>query len=112
MEELYGLFKRFDETVHVQKESVNVVAENIDVTEVNVEAGESNLRAALRYKKTMYPICGALLGTCMGGPVGFLVGLKAGGIAAIGCGILGFTGGSVLKKQEEVQASTPPEKEE
>lgn len=29
-------------------------------------------------------------------------GLKAGGIAAFGCGVLGFTGGTVLKRKEEL----------
>lgn len=31
-----------------------------------------------------------------------LSGLKAGGIAAFGCGVLGFTGGTVLKRKEEM----------
>lgn len=60
----------------------------------------------------MYPICGAILGTCIGGPVGLIVGLKAGGLAAVGCGILGFTGGSVIKnkeKQEQQQQSVEKE---
>lgn len=37
-----------------------------------------------------------------------VAGLKAGGIAAFGCGVLGFTGGTVLKRKEEMaeEAST------
>ena len=31
-----------------------------------------------------------------------IAGLKAGGIAAFGCGVLGFTGGTVLKRKEEM----------
>lgn len=31
-----------------------------------------------------------------------IAGLKAGGIAAFGCGVLGFTGGTVLKRKEEL----------
>ena len=101
IEDLYSMFQKFDETVHIQADDVNIVSENVETTQENVEHGESSLRAALRYKKAMYPVCGALLGTFIGGPVGFLAGLKAGGLAAVGCGILGFTGGTVLKKKEE-----------
>lgn len=46
----------------------------------------------------MYPITGALIGTCIGGPVGLLAGLKIGGLAALGGTVLGFAGGSGLKK--------------
>ena len=37
----------------------------------------------------IYPMAGAFLGTCLGGPVGFLAGVKIGGLAAVGGGILG-----------------------
>ena len=37
----------------------------------------------------MYPICGALLGGAMGGPVGLVAGLKLGGLAAVGGGLAG-----------------------
>ena len=37
----------------------------------------------------IYPLAGAFLGTCLGGPVGFLAGVKIGGLAAVGGGILG-----------------------
>ena len=37
----------------------------------------------------MYPILGAVLGGAVGGPVGVVAGLKLGGAAAVGGGILG-----------------------
>ena len=37
----------------------------------------------------IYPLAGAFLGSCLGGPVGFLAGVKIGGLAAVGGGILG-----------------------
>ena len=40
-----------------------------------------------RYKA--YPMAGAVLGTCLGGPVGFLAGVKIGGLAAVGGSIFG-----------------------
>ena len=40
-------------------------------------------------KSTIYPVAGALLGTCLGGPVGMLAGVKIGGLAAIGGSVFG-----------------------
>ena len=37
----------------------------------------------------IYPVAGALLGTCLGGPVGLLAGVKIGGLAAIGGSMFG-----------------------
>ena len=37
----------------------------------------------------VYPMAGAVLGSCLGGPVGFLAGVKIGGLAAVGGGIFG-----------------------
>lgn len=56
---------------------------------MNVTEGEKFLQKAARYKVTMYPLAGAVIGTCIGGPVGLLAGLKVGGLTALGCGILG-----------------------
>lgn len=36
-----------------------------------------------------YPLAGAVLGTCVGGPIGLLAGIKIGTLAALGGGFLG-----------------------
>lgn len=108
VEDLHCMFQTVSELVHDQSESVDIVADNAEEALENVQAAEGQLRRALSYKKAMYPIVGALVGTCMGGPIGLLVGAKAGGVAAIGCGILGFTGGSVLKANEGVTGEGIP----
>ncbi|CAD7004929.1 unnamed protein product [Ceratitis capitata] len=95
--DLNGMFRNVHDIVHEQGESVRVIADNAEEALEQVQIGESNLRRALTYKKAMYPVMGALIGTCVGGPIGLVAGLKAGGLAAVGCGLLGFTGGSVLK---------------
>uniref|UniRef100_T1P8U4 SNARE domain protein n=1 Tax=Musca domestica TaxID=7370 RepID=T1P8U4_MUSDO len=100
--DLNGMFHNMGELVHQQAESVQAIADNAEEALENVQAGESALRKALSYKKAMYPVMGALLGTCVGGPIGLVAGLKAGGLAAVGCGILGFTGGSVLKSNPAI----------
>ncbi|XP_076623391.1 syntaxin 17 [Colletes latitarsis] len=106
VQQLQELFIEFNKIVDDQKELVNAAGDNIEVTSVNVEQGERFLQKAAKYKITAYPLAGALLGTCVGGPIGLLAGLKVGGLTAIGCGILGFTGASFLKKKElEMQKS-------
>ncbi|XP_068966596.1 syntaxin-17 [Bombus flavifrons] len=108
--QLHQLFLDFNKIVDDQKEVVNAVEDNIEVTNVNVTEGEKFLQKAARYKVTMYPLAGAVIGTCIGGPVGLLAGLKVGGLTALGCGILGFTGASIIKKKEiEMQKSRSTE---
>lgn len=72
-----------------QREHVDTIEDNIVETEVNVTGGAKLLQKAAKLKVAAYPIAGALLGTCIGGPVGLIAGLKLGGITAIGCGLLG-----------------------
>ncbi|KAK2585713.1 hypothetical protein KPH14_010326 [Odynerus spinipes] len=98
--QLHQLFTDFNKIVHDQKESANNIENNIEETQSNVEEGAKFLEKASKYKAVAYPLAGALLGTCVGGPIGLLAGLKIGGLTAIGCGILGFTGGSMLKKNQ------------
>lgn len=59
---------------------------------------------AARLKATLYPLTGALLGTCIGGPIGLLAGLKIGAVAAVGGTVLGFTSGRVVKQWQQKQA--------
>lgn len=100
--EIQDLFQAVHTMAHGQAEMVSAVEENVDVTQIHVEQGETALRKALRYKKAIYPMCGALLGSCIGGPIGLVVGLKAGGLAAIGGGLVGFAGGKYIKNEEGV----------
>ncbi|XP_029052267.1 syntaxin-17 [Osmia bicornis bicornis] len=103
---LHQLFVDFNKIVDDQKELVNTAEDDIEETHVNVIEGGKFLEKAARYKVAMYPIAGAVIGTCIGGPVGLIAGLKVGGLTALGCGILGFTGASLLKKKEiEMQKS-------
>ncbi|XP_048515675.1 syntaxin-17 isoform X2 [Athalia rosae] len=104
MQQLHQLFVDFNQVVHDQREQVNRIEEDIEETEVNVIEGTRFLDKAARYKTAVYPLAGALVGTCLGGPVGLVAGLKFGGLTAIGCGLLGFTGGTFLKKKTMKQA--------
>ncbi|KAH8242179.1 syntaxin-17 [Drosophila bipectinata] len=100
--DLHGMFHGMRQLTAEQSVAVEKIADNAEEALENVQEGERQLRQALTYKKAMYPVVGALLGTCVGGPIGLVAGIKAGGLAAVGCGILGFTGGSVLKANPNV----------
>ena len=51
---------------------------------------ESSIQTeATKSTSKVYPMAGAVLGTCLGGPVGVLAGIKIGGLAAIGGSIFG-----------------------
>ncbi|XP_078042229.1 syntaxin 17 [Augochlora pura] len=103
--QLHELFTDFNKIVKDQRVLVNTAENDIEETQVNVEAGEQSLVQALRYKHAMTPLVGALIGTCIGGPVGLIAGLKIGGLTALSCGLLGFTGGAVLKKKTSLKRS-------
>lgn len=103
MEDIQEIYQKVHELVHEQGETVTRVEENVDVTQIQVEAGVTALQKALAYKKAVYPLAGAFLGTCIGGPIGLVVGLKAGGLAALGGGLVGFAGGKFIKNVDAIQ---------
>lgn len=106
IEDIHDIFHKLNGQVVEQAENVVHIEENVEVAKVDVVEAEKSLRQALSYKKAMYPLCGAVLGFCIAGPVGLVTfGLKAGSVAAVGCGILGATGGAALKNKEEPGAS-------
>lgn len=108
IEDIQELFCKLNGTVLEQKDDVTAVEENVVEAQVQVEEAEKQLRQALTYKKAMYPLCGAILGFCVAGPVGMVTfGLKAGSLAAVGCSILGASGGVVLKNKQEPIAPPP-----
>ncbi|KAM4687899.1 syntaxin-17 isoform 3-T4 [Discoglossus pictus] len=62
----------------------------------------SHLVHAGKYKLSVLPVAGALIGGVVGGPIGLLAGFKVAGIAAaLGGGLLGFTGGKLIQRKKE-----------
>uniref|UniRef100_A0A182PHQ4 t-SNARE coiled-coil homology domain-containing protein n=1 Tax=Anopheles epiroticus TaxID=199890 RepID=A0A182PHQ4_9DIPT len=102
MEDIQELYQKVHELVHEQGETVTRVEENVDVAQIQVEAGVTALQKALAYKKAVYPLAGAFLGSCIGGPIGLVVGLKAGGLAALGGGLVGFASGKFIKNVDAI----------
>lgn len=113
IEDIQDLFIKLNGSVIEQKTDVQAVEDNVVEAQVHVEEAEKSLRQALTYKKAMYPLCGAILGFCVAGPVGMVAfGLKAGTAAAVGCGVLGATGGTVLKNKQEPELNLNSEQTE
>lgn len=100
-DELHQLFLEFSNMVKEQQESVSKIEESIETVADNVEASNADIANAVKMKSAIYPLVGAVLGGCIGGPIGLLAGVKIGGLAAVGCALVGFTGGTILKKKEE-----------
>ncbi|XP_035913522.1 syntaxin-17 [Anopheles stephensi] len=105
MEDIQELYQKVHDLVHEQGETVTKVEENVDVAQIQVEAGVTALQRALAYKKAVYPLAGAFLGSCIGGPIGLVVGLKAGGLAALGGGLVGFASGKFIKNVDAIPDS-------
>lgn len=94
------IFTDLAQLVHIQGEAVSNIENNIETTHENVKAGESQLAKAAKYKAGMYPLIGAVVGTCVGGPIGALAGFKMGSVAAVTGTIIGFTGGKLVKDKQ------------
>lgn len=112
--DLFDCFQQVHVMVHDQAEPVERIANNVVETEIHVSQGTQHLRQALKYKKAAYPLVGALIGTCIAGPIGLLAGMKtgaslmaAGGLASVTGGVLGFSGGKILKNENVVDGSIP-----
>ena len=49
------------------------------------------------------PLVGALAGLCIGGPIGLLAGAKLGGVAGVGCSLLGYAGARAMEEKKDVR---------
>ncbi|XP_017175856.1 syntaxin-17 isoform X2 [Mus musculus] len=88
--------------VSSQQEKIDSIADHVNSAAVNVEEGTKNLQKAAKYKLAALPVAGALIGGVVGGPIGLLAGFKVAGIAAaLGGGVLGFTGGKLIQRRKQ-----------
>lgn len=99
-EQVSQLYQNVHEQVVEHAPMIEAIAENVEVAEVHVEEGSRQLKAALAYKKTIYPLVGGFIGACVLGPVGLVAGLKVGGAASVCGGIFGYAGGKFLKSAD------------
>ncbi|KAM6457719.1 syntaxin-17 isoform 2-T2 [Liasis olivaceus] len=100
--ELSNLVTEFSLLVNSQQEKVDQIEDNVSAAVANVEEGTKSLSKAATYKLAALPVAGALLGGIVGGPIGLLAGFKVAGLAAaLGGGVLGFTGGKLIQRKKQ-----------
>ncbi|XP_038408865.1 syntaxin-17 isoform X1 [Canis lupus familiaris] len=100
--ELSQLVTDFSLLVNSQQEKIDSIEDHVNRAAVNVEEGTKNLGKAAKYKLATLPVAGALIGGVVGGPIGLLAGFKVAGIAAaLGGGVLGFTGGKLIQRKKQ-----------
>ncbi|XP_032163860.1 syntaxin-17 isoform X3 [Mustela lutreola] len=100
--ELSQLVTDFSLLVNSQQEKIDSIEDHVNRAAVNVEEGTKNLGKAAKYKLAALPVAGALIGGVVGGPIGLLAGFKVAGIAAaLGGGVLGFTGGKLIQRKKQ-----------
>ncbi|XP_043945314.1 syntaxin-17 isoform X1 [Protopterus annectens] len=98
---LSSLVHEFSQMVHSQQEKIDSIEDHVSTAAVNVEEGTKNLGKASKYKLAVLPVAGALIGGVVGGPIGLLAGFKVAGVAAaVGGGVLGYTGGKLIQKKK------------
>ncbi|GAB6020569.1 hypothetical protein CHUAL_003249 [Chamberlinius hualienensis] len=85
--------------VHHQQEVVSRIEDNIESADHRVYEGTKQLAKARKYKTAIIPVAGAIVGGCIGGPVGMFAGLKVGAAAVALGGLIGFTSGRLFKKK-------------
>ncbi|XP_045696181.1 syntaxin-17 [Phyllostomus hastatus] len=100
--ELSHLVTEFSLLVNSQQEKIDSIEDHVNTAAVNVAEGTKNLGKAAKYKLAALPVAGALIGGVVGGPIGLLAGFKVAGIAAaLGGGVLGFTGGKLIQRRKQ-----------
>ncbi|XP_004711042.1 syntaxin-17 [Echinops telfairi] len=100
--QLSQLVTGFSLLVNSQQEKIDSIEDHVNRAAVNVEEGTKNLGKAAKYKLAALPVAGALIGGVVGGPIGLLAGFKVAGIAAaLGGGVLGFTGGKLIQRKKQ-----------
>ncbi|XP_075416334.1 syntaxin-17 [Tenrec ecaudatus] len=100
--QLSQMVTEFSLLVNAQQEKIDSIEDHVNRAAVNVEEGTKNLGKAAKYKLAALPVAGALIGGVVGGPIGLLAGFKVAGIAAaLGGGVLGFTGGKLIQRKKQ-----------
>ncbi|XP_066250064.1 syntaxin-17 [Euwallacea similis] len=101
-EDLLEIHKDLHKLVKAQGEQVEEVEINVTAAQDNIQAGFLDVVKVNKLKVVTYPATGAFVGSLIGGPIGFLAGIKVGGLAALGCAVAGYMGGKLLKRQKDL----------
>ncbi|XP_049882417.1 syntaxin-17 isoform X1 [Pectinophora gossypiella] len=91
----------------VQRGRVAAGAGAVLVAQGNVQAARAELSSAERLRAGAYGVGGAALGALAGGPVGLLIGIKAGAAALVAGSAIGYWGARILGSRRQKQLEAP-----
>lgn len=84
--------------IHEQAPAVERIEDVVEESHEHVVTAQKELaQVAAKINGSAYPLLGAVLGVAIGGPLGFLAGLKIGTLIGLTGSVIGFSGGKVLK---------------
>lgn len=73
-----------------QQPTVDRIEDTVEQSHEHVVSAQKELaQVAAKMNGAVYPVLGAVLGTCIGGPVGFVAGLKIGTIMGVTGSVIG-----------------------
>lgn len=89
--ELRNLFVDFYNLVNIQGEQVDNIEDNFANAAQQVSEGKNHLEQSMKGLTVLLPMTGCITGALIGGPIGFIVGGKLGGVTMIcATSLLGF----------------------
>ncbi|CAD0251156.1 unnamed protein product [Spodoptera exigua] len=108
--ELLALHQVWEDTQRAalaQRDQVAAAESSVAVAADNVSAARQHLAAGERLRAGAWGAGGAALGLVAAGPVGLVVGAKAGAVAAAAGSVLGYLGARLLARRRDQAAVDP-----
>lgn len=89
--ELRRLFSDFYSLVKMQSEPIDSIEENIVIATQRISESHNNINRTMKSLTILMPFTGCMAGALIGGPIGFFVGGKLGGVTIVcATSLLGF----------------------
>ncbi|RWS24212.1 syntaxin-17-like protein [Leptotrombidium deliense] len=94
---LHAMVCSLSSEVNKQKETVNRIEHHVEDTKEKITDGVKSLNKASLAKVVYLPVTAAVCGGLIGGPVGFVLGMKCGATVATVGGFIGYFGGKFIQ---------------
>lgn len=76
--------------LQTQRESVDKIENQVEQSHAHVFSAQKELaQVASKMQGTVYPLLGAIIGSCVAGPIGLVAGLKVGAVVAVTGSVIG-----------------------
>lgn len=93
--DITDLFKEVHTMILDQSYDIDTIEQNLNIVKENTKSGTAHLEIAKKYRNSALPLIGSGIGFVLGGPLGLMIGSKAGLIAMGICGSFTALAGSV-----------------